>query len=109
MSKAIGFIIFLVVSCSGFDQTTENKAWYFLSHTGSFKKMQCFADAQVRSSNKVKRIETLLLRTGLSYNINEAHSVAFGYARKGVGKKDFQSYNTPLNTGYISNISIVKT
>jgi len=31
----------------------------------------------------VKRIETLLLRTGLSYNINEAHSVAFGYAHKG--------------------------
>jgi hypothetical protein len=35
--------------------------------------MECF----------IKRVETLLLRNGLSYNFNDEHSIALGYAYKG--------------------------
>ncbi len=67
-----------------FAQTTENKAWFFLSHTQeASKKWNVLADVQVRSSNKVKRVESLLLRSALSYNLNDHHSIALGYAYKG--------------------------
>jgi hypothetical protein len=78
------FIIFLVVAKNNFAQTTENKAWFFLSHTQeASKKWNVLADVQVRSSNKVKRVESLLLRSALSYNLNDHHSIALGCAYKG--------------------------
>jgi len=80
----IVIIIFLFVSQNSFAQTTENKAWFFLSHTQEVsKKWNVLADVQVRSSNKVKRVKTLLLRSGLSCNLNDEHSLAMGYAYKG--------------------------
>ena len=84
MNKTVLIIIFLVVAQNSFAPTTENKAWFFLSHTQEVsKKWNVLADVQVRSSTKVKRVETLLLRNGLSYNFNDEHSIALGYAYKG--------------------------
>ena len=84
MNKTVIIIIFLVVARNSFARTTENKAWFFHSHKQEVsKKWNVLADVQVRSSTQVKRVETLLLRSGLSYNFNNEHSVALGYAYKG--------------------------
>jgi hypothetical protein len=64
MNKTVLIIIFLVVAQNSFAQTTENKAWFFLSHTQEVsKKGNVLADVQVRSSTKVKRVETRCYET----------------------------------------------
>jgi hypothetical protein len=86
----------LILHSSGNAQSTENKGWLFLTHTQKLsKKWDGLADIQFRSSNEWKRIETVLLRGALAYNINDEHAVALGYAYKGdweeaISKFDFQ-------------------
>jgi hypothetical protein len=61
----------------------ENKGWFFLSHTQTLsKKWAILFDAQVRSTDKFMFVNTLLLRGGLRYSLNDKHSVAFGYVNK---------------------------
>lgn len=84
MNKTIVIIFFLIDARNSLAQTTENKAWFFLSHTQEVsRKLNVLADVQVRSSNELKRVQTLLLRGALSYNLNNEHSVALGYVYKG--------------------------
>jgi hypothetical protein len=61
----------------------ENKGWFFLSHTQKLSKQwNILFDAQVRSTDRFMFVNTLLLRSGLSYSLNGKHSVALGYANK---------------------------
>jgi hypothetical protein len=84
MNRSLGILIFLFLYFNSIAQTTENKAWFFLSHTQELsKEWNVLADVQLRSSDKLKRIETVLLRSALAYNFNDEHSVAVGYAYKG--------------------------
>jgi hypothetical protein len=97
MNKAIISIIFLIVAPNSFGQTNENNAWFFLSHAQEVsKKWNILADVQVRSSDKVKRVKSLLLRSALSYNFNDKHSVALGYAYKGDWEEELSVLNYQL-------------
>ena len=78
------FTLFLLFAVSSlFAQKNENKGWVFLSHTQKLNsKWDVLFDAQVRSTNQVKFINTLLLRSAINYHLNKKHSVALGYASK---------------------------
>lgn len=80
---------FLLFSLSLFAQKNENKGWLFLSHTQKLnKKWDVLFDGQLRSTNKVEFVNTLLLRYGLNYHFNTHHSVALGYVYKGDWEHD---------------------
>ena len=84
MNKKI--CLLLLMSCFAADlfaQTVETSGWVFLSHTQKIsKKFDILADAQVRTADRLKYFNTLLLRTALQYNLNKTHAVAAGYALK---------------------------
>lgn len=92
-------LFFLCFSAVLSAQSTENTGWIFLSHTQNVsKKWDVLFDAQVRSADKVKSVNTLLLRSALSYHFSKKHSAALGYAFKGdweheIGVIDYQPEN----------------
>ena len=89
MNKTLAIIFFLFLSRQGLAQKMENRSWFFLSHTQKVsKKWNALADVQLRSSDKIKRFETVLLRTAVAYEFNEEHSVALGYAYKSDWEED---------------------
>ncbi|MBE9584251.1 DUF2490 domain-containing protein [Mucilaginibacter sp. JRF] len=63
----------------------ENYAgWFFLTNTHKLThKFDLLTDVQLRNKDKIGHLNTLLLRGALSYNFNEKHSAALGYAYKG--------------------------
>lgn len=75
---------FLVLSVTAVHaQRPENEGWVFLTHNQKVnKKLDILFDMQVRTSDRYEYLNSLLLRTALSYNFTEAHSIAFGVAYK---------------------------
>lgn len=64
-------------------QSNEKKGWFFLNHKQKLsKKWDGLVDVQFRSSDKLKHIQTILLRSALLYNFNDEHAAALGYAYK---------------------------
>jgi hypothetical protein len=75
-------LCFACITCHA--QIQENQGWFFLTHQQKLStKFDLLADAQLRTADKYSYLNTLLLRTGLSYNLNKKHSVALGYVYKG--------------------------
>ena len=75
------FTLFYGSVCS---QTAENTGWLFLSHSQKLsKKFKALADVQVRSTDKLMHIKTLLLRAGIGYSLSDKNSVTVGYTYKG--------------------------
>jgi hypothetical protein len=65
-------------------QSIKNQAWFFLSHKQKLSKQwDGLTDVQFRSSDGLTHVQTVLLRGAFSYNINDDHAVAIGYAYKG--------------------------
>ena len=65
-------------------QQLENTAWLFVTHKQKLnKKFDVLTDFQIRSSDHIDYLTTLLLRAALNYTINTKNSVAVGYAYKG--------------------------
>ncbi len=84
MTKSTLFVLFTFTCLISYAQSFENKGWIFLTHTQKIsKKWDILADIQVRSSDKIKMFETILLRGAASYHFSENHSAALGYAYKG--------------------------
>ena len=76
-------ILCLTLNCA-LAQLSETQGWFFVTHSQALsKKFDLLADAQLRSANRFNYVNTLLLRSALSYNLNKQHSVALGYAHKG--------------------------
>ena len=77
------------------------------------KKFEALADVQVRSADKFVHFETLLLRGGLGYKLNDNHSVALGYTYKGDWTKEEGNsmYNSEnrMYEQYLFNTNIKKT
>ncbi|MCE7067067.1 DUF2490 domain-containing protein [Dyadobacter sp. CY326] len=75
----------LILCCNPFRVFAQNPAsgWVFVSHTQKLNsRWDLLFDAQVRTGNKLERVNTLLLRSGLNYNLNKKSAVALGYASK---------------------------
>jgi len=65
-------------------QRSETQGWLFVTHSQTLsKKFDLLADVQLRTANRFNYVNTLLLRSALSYNFNKQHSAALGYAYKG--------------------------
>src|SRR4051812_25610539 len=65
-------------------QQPSNAGWLFISHSQQLsKKFVGLADVQLRSSDKLEHIQTLLLRAGIGYKLNKGHLLAVGYTYKG--------------------------
>ena len=78
------FVLFTIACITSYAQSFKNNGWIFLTHTQKIsKKWDMLADFQVRSSDKIKKFETILMRGAASYNFSENHSAALGYAYKG--------------------------
>jgi hypothetical protein len=86
MVNSLKFVIAaLILFCTPFRALAQssNYGWIFLSHTQKLNdKWDLLFDAQVRSGERFKLVNTLLLRSALSYNVNEKNSFALGYASK---------------------------
>lgn len=62
----------------------QNGAWFFLSHTQKLnKKFDILADVQLRSTDHLAYLSTVLLRTAFNYKLNKRQAVALGFAHKG--------------------------
>lgn len=73
-------IFCLLFQMAAFSQVQQN-GW--LASFNTFKinaKWSLHADAQLRSSDDVKKVQTLLLRPGINYHINKAWVATAGYA-----------------------------
>lgn len=92
-SVLFAFILFAVpVFLSA--QTSDNAGWFFLSHKQKLSnKWNLLFDAQVRSTDKLEYVNTLLLRSALSYTLNKQHAVALGYAFK----NDWEHKNSKIS------------
>jgi hypothetical protein len=74
----------LLAFSRSYGQLTQNMGWLFITHQQTLsKKFDLLADVQLRSANQFNYLNTVLLRTGLSYKFNNHHSAALGYAYKG--------------------------
>jgi len=83
--KKLAVILFCFMQLYSFNvDAQDNGAWFFLSHTQRItNKFDILADVQLRSTDHLSYLSTLLLRTALNYNLNKQQSVALGYAHKG--------------------------
>lgn len=83
LKKITGLMLcFAYFTCHA--QKQENQGWFFLTHQQKLnEKFDLLADVQLRTANQFNYLNTLLLRSALSYNLNKKHSVALGYAYKG--------------------------
>src|SRR5687768_7863412 len=70
----------LMPGLASFAQVQQN-GWF--ASFNSFKinnKWSLHTDAQLRSTDDVKQVQTLLLRPGINYHINKAWVASAGYA-----------------------------
>jgi len=82
--SALTFLGILSFTPNLYAQSEANNAWLFISHTHKISpKLDILADVQLRSSDHIRELSSILLRTALSYNINKKQSIALGYAHKG--------------------------
>lgn len=89
--KKLPALLLCFVSYGTYAQLTETQGWFFVTHRQKLNKnFDLLADAQLRTANQLNYLNTLLLRSAISYNINKKHSVALGYAYKG----DWEHENT---------------
>jgi hypothetical protein len=83
LKKMMGLIL-CIACCTCYAQTHETQGWFFVTHQQTLSsKFDLLADVQLRTANQLDYLNTLLLRSALSYNLNKKHSVALGYAYKG--------------------------
>lgn len=81
--KILLFIFIVGYSASAIAQEGSRQSWLFWTHTQKLSpKYSILADAQTRSDFPFQKFNTLLLRTALAFNMNDAHSLALGYAYK---------------------------
>jgi len=84
MRNKLWGLVLCVASFTCVAQKHETQGWIFITHQQTLSsKFNLLADVQLRTADKYAYLNTLLLRTGLSYNINKKHSIALGYAYKG--------------------------
>lgn len=70
-------------------QTIEHNGWLFWSHQQKInEKWQLSSDIQIRSSDKLNYVNTLLIRPGIGYNINNNQTITIGYTYFGTWEKE---------------------
>ena len=86
------FLLTLIFNHS-FSQTIEYNSWLFWSHQQKFnEKWQFSSDIQIRSSDRLNYINTVLIRPGIGYNINENQTVTIGYTYFGTWEKENDTF-----------------
>lgn len=111
---AIGFALLSAVASGVRAQTSTFNAWFFSNHQQKLsEKWNLLSDVQWRSSDRLKFLQTILIRPGLRYDFSKKQSVAVGYAYLGnweetAGKRTFalehrvwEQYNLKLTAGRI--------
>ena len=93
-------VICLFLTSRGYAQETQN--WFFLTHNQKVTQhFGILADVQLRASDEMKYLSTLLLRSAVNLEFNDRHSAAIGYA----WKSDWIGDDIRLlKTGSMSNI-----
>jgi len=90
--------IFVAVFClqqqTAIGQSNAKEYWFFWTHTQKInERFGLLLDAQTRSQESLKELNTLLLRGAIAYNLKDKSSFALGYAYK----SDFEQHE---QTGY---------
>jgi len=114
MLKKITGLILCFASITAYAQTNETQGWFFITHQQKLSsKFDLLADAQLRTANKFYYLNTLLLRSALSYNFNKKHSAALGYAYKGDWEHELEGTAYTLENRiyqqYLYNFKIHRT
>ncbi len=74
------FVLFFVLAIVSKAQVQES-GWLLV--TGNFKinnKFSAYFDAQLRSTDNLEKVQTIILRPGLNYHINKSLTFTAGYA-----------------------------
>ncbi len=112
-------LLLLIFNTDSFSQTNQNTGWLAFFHGDKFsEKWGMHTDFQLRSSDDIGYLSTLLLRPGVNYYINKNQTATVGYAYigsfnrlDGAAKNSlaehriWQQYllNTPLKSTVISH------
>ena len=73
-------VIGMFAALHGYSQT-ENNYWLFLIHNQKLSKhWSLTGEVQLRSSDNLERLQSLLLRPSVGYSFKEGHRVSLGYA-----------------------------
>ena len=93
--KSYSFIFCLILCLlpAGFQQVFAQKTgyneWFFWSHQQRIsERWQFSADVQVRSADRLRYINTLLIRPGIGYKIADNQTLTLGYTYFGTWDKD---------------------
>ncbi|HMU45132.1 MAG TPA: DUF2490 domain-containing protein [Chitinophagaceae bacterium] len=77
----VPFFIISLISFSGIAAQSQFSGWVASFHSfKTGKQTSIHADVQMRSSDKIKELQTLLLRSGLNFHLNKKITVTTGYA-----------------------------
>jgi len=90
------FLLFFLTTSfhQTFGQTVENNGWFFWSHQQKLsERWQFSSDVQVRSSDRLDYVNTLLIRPGVGYKIKDDQTVTIGYTYFGTWDKKDGQYN----------------
>jgi len=91
--KVYVYLSSIMMLFSGFQETLaqdiEKNGWLFWSHQQKLsERWQFSSDVQIRSSDKVGYINTLLIRPGIGYKFKADQTVTVGYTYFGTWEKE---------------------
>jgi len=85
--------LFSVIFNTAAAQTIEHNGWLFWSHQQKLnEKWQFSSDIQIRSADQLNYLNTLLIRPGIGYNINDNQTVTVGYTYFGTWEKENDAF-----------------
>lgn len=111
-------LLFVLCVFSSFNSNaqTQFSGWLASFNTiGLSKKFSLHFDAQLRSTNKLQQVSTVLLRPGLNYHFNKSFNATLGYAfidgRRSVGTvsdllAEHRIWQQAIYSHKISNVAI---
>lgn len=91
-------------------QSNTNEYWLFWTHTQKINdRFGLLLDAQTRSQQSLKQLNTLLLRSAIAYNFKDNSSFALGYAYKSdFEQKKLTGYEHRIFQQYLRDFKIKK-
>ncbi|MBT1705975.1 DUF2490 domain-containing protein [Chryseosolibacter indicus] len=79
-SVILSFVFLVLATTDLSGQVHERQGWLFWSHEQTLtNKLKLFGDLQLRSADEAKYLETLLVRPGLTYVVNDNEELTVGY------------------------------
>jgi hypothetical protein len=83
MKKNISVLLITITTSIFLNATAQSQFTGWVASFNTFKvgkKISIHADAQIRSTDEIKQVQTFLIRSGLNFHLNKKTTVTTGYA-----------------------------